>query len=100
MVQRKPVNPFYLALVPVGVIFAITACAYCAQLVTATRVFDAQRAQDTAFTGLLERHGTTAMVVELVVLGILTVAAIASDDFWMRRFESTGQRESNREEAP
>ena len=97
MAQRKPINPFYLALVPVGVMFAITACAY---LVMSMRVLDPRRAEDTALIGLLERHGTTILVIELVVLGVLTVAAIASDDFWMKRFESTGERESNREEAP
>jgi hypothetical protein len=97
MVQRKPVNPFYLALVPVGVIFAITACAY---LVMSMRVLDPRRAEDTALIGLLERHGTTILVIELVVLGVLTFAAITSDDFWMRRFEVTSERESNREEAP
>ena len=97
MVQRKPVNPFYLALVPVGVIFAITACAY---LVMSMRVLDPRRAEDTALVGLLEQHGTMILVIELVVLGVLTVAAIASDDFWMRRFKSTGERESKREEAP
>jgi len=97
MAQRKPINPFYLALVPVGVMFAITACAY---LVMSMRVLDPRRAEDTALIGLLERYGTTILVIELVVLGVLTVAAIGSDDFWMKRFESTGERESNREEAP
>src|SRR5438552_12100413 len=97
MAKRKPVNPFYLALLPVGIVFAITACAY---LVMTMRVLDPRRAEDTALIGLLERHGTTIMVIELFVLGILTVAAIASDDYWMRRLESSTEPKSDREEAP
>jgi hypothetical protein len=97
MAQRKPINPFYVALLPFGVAFAITACAY---LVMSMRVLDPRRGDDSALIGLLERHGTTVMAIELVVLGILTVAAIASDDFWMRRHEASSERNSNRGETP
>src|SRR5437764_12824820 len=97
MAQRKPVNPFYLALLPVGIVFAITACAY---LVMTMRVLDPRRAADTALISLLARHGTIILVFELSFLGLLTVAAIASDDYWMRRLESTTEPKSDGEEAP
>jgi hypothetical protein len=30
-------------------------------------------------------HGTTVLVAELVILGLLTAAAIWTDDYWARR---------------
>jgi hypothetical protein len=86
MPQKKPTNPFYAALIPVGVFFALTACSY---MVMAYRGLDPHSEGDTGLLGLMNHHGLVIMVVELVLLGILTVAAIGTDDFWTRRFEVT-----------
>jgi hypothetical protein len=45
--------------------------------------------------GLMSEHGLTIMVVELVLLGLLTVAAIGTDGYWereARRPKVGGQR--------
>ncbi len=83
---RKAVNPFYVALLPMGVVFAVTACAY---VVMIMRGRDPQRAADTGLVALMAEQGVMIMGIELAVLAVLTVLAIASDDFWTRRF---GQR--------
>jgi ABC-type uncharacterized transport system permease subunit len=84
---RKAINPFYAALLPVGVLFVITACAYVVMIVHGR---DPQRAAETGLVALLAERGDMIMVVELVILGVLTALAIASDDFWMRRFGAKG----------
>jgi hypothetical protein len=94
MPQPKPTNPFYLALIGVGVIFALTACSY-------TRMayggLDPHSASEAGLLGLMNHWGLTIMGVELAVLGLLTVAAISSDAYWTKRFEATqdkGEREA------
>jgi hypothetical protein len=85
MPQKKPVNPFYVILLPVGAIFALTACAF---VVMTLRALEPQPMEETGMVVVMQRHGVMIMTVELAVLGILTVAAIASDGFWVRRFEA------------
>jgi hypothetical protein len=87
---KKPTNPFYVAALPAGVLFAITACAF---VVMTMQSADPQREQAAGLIRLMARHGMLIMLVELVVLGVLTIAAIATDDFWTRRF---GSRESEK----
>jgi hypothetical protein len=99
MPQAKPTNPFYLALIPVGVIFAITACSY---MVMSYRGLDPHSQSEQGLLGLMNHWGLTIMGVELALLGVLTVAAIGSDDYWTRRFEASqnstkkGEREASR----
>jgi len=97
MRERKPTNPFYVTLVPVGAVFGITACAY---TVMAYLGRDPHRALSGGLTGLMEQHGLVIMVVELAILGALTIAAISTDDFWTRRFESAQRQGSKPEEQP
>src|SRR5262245_56931759 len=85
MPQKKPVNPFYVILLPVGVIFALTACAF---VVMTLRALEPQPMEETGMVMVMQRHGVLIMTIELAILGILTVAAIASEGFWMRRFEA------------
>jgi hypothetical protein len=96
MPQPKPTNPFYLALIPVGVIFAVTACAY---MVMAYRGLDPHSESEQGLPGLMNHWGLTIMAIELGMLGILTVAAIASDDFWTRRFQSRNATTEGEREA-
>jgi hypothetical protein len=85
MPQAKPVNPFYVAILPVGVIFGVTACAYVAMMVRGNHP---AAGNENRLLDLLDRHGLTILIVELVILGILTVGAIATDGTWERRFEA------------
>jgi hypothetical protein len=88
MPQQKPINPFYVAALPIGIVFAITACAYVVMMV---QTADARRAEPAGLIAVLEQHGVAILVVQLAALGVLTFAAILSDDFWTRRFEAHRQ---------
>jgi hypothetical protein len=87
---KKPTNPLYLAALPVGVLFAITACAF---VVMTLKSGDPQVGESTGLMHLLDRHGVLILVVELAVLGVLTAGAIFTDDFWTRRFEANNTRD-------
>jgi hypothetical protein len=82
MPQSGPRNPFYAALVVVGVAFALTACAYCAMTV---RGGNPHAADEEGLVGLMDRHGLAIMAVELVLLAVLTALAIGTDEYWSRR---------------
>jgi len=88
MPQPKPTNPFYVALLPAGILFVVTACAY---VVMTMRTLNPHLADEAGLVSVMKQHGVTIMVIELVVLGAFTVAAIASDDFWVRRFQAANQ---------
>ena len=85
MPQSKPVNPFYIAALPVGVFFALTACSY---MVMAYRGLDPHHADEGGLVRLMDQHGLAILLVELAVLAVLTVAAIGTDGYWTRRFEA------------
>jgi len=80
MPKRKPKNPFYVSLMVVGTLFALTACAYGVMTVRAGQVSELS-AGDRFF----DAYGMWLMAVELTLLTILTFAAIATDDYWTRR---------------
>jgi hypothetical protein len=48
---------------------------------------DPQRPQTAGLTELLARHGTLIFIIELAVLGLLTLAAIATDEYWTKSKE-------------
>jgi hypothetical protein len=89
--RRKAINPFYVALLPVGVVFAVTACAY---VVMIMRGRDPQRAPETGLVALMAERGVMIMAVELAILAVLTGLAIASDDYWTGRFGEQEQGDS------
>ena len=82
MARRKAINPFYVALLPVGVVFVVTACAY---VVMTMHGRDPQQAADTGLVALMADRGVVILTAELAILAVLTSLAIASDEFWSRR---------------
>ena len=90
MPRSKPVNQFYAVLVVAGVTFALTATMYGVMTV---RGLDARAAEQEGVIAFMEQHGLTLMVIELIVLAVLTFAAIGTDDYWMR--EKTKKTEGN-----
>lgn len=87
MPRGKPVNPFYAVLVVVGITFALTASLYGVMTV---RKLDPRAAEPTGVMAFMEHQGVTLLIFELVVLALLTFAAIASDDYWMRGADKGG----------
>jgi len=95
MQQARLTNPFYAVLLVVGVVFAITACAYCVMTV---RGLDPHSVDEEGLMGLMRQHGLTIMVGELAALGVLTFAAIGTDEFWTGgRRRAVGDREPGSE---
>jgi hypothetical protein len=84
MPAKKRRNPFYVLLIPVGLAFVVTAFAYgfmAFQAVNATRA-EAGRYSAHPLFQWLRAHGDTTMIIELAVLAVLTVAAIAADSWF------------------
>jgi hypothetical protein len=75
-------NPFYPVLVGVGALFVVTAFAYFTMTI---REMSPSGAASSGFMTLLARHGLTALIVELILLAIATIGAIATDDYWSRK---------------
>ncbi len=80
----KIINPFYTALVVVGLAFAFTACAY---TVMSFRNLDPHSLDEPGLSMLMKQHGMMILIVELGLLTLLTIAAISTDDFWTKRAE-------------
>jgi hypothetical protein len=78
---QKLKNPFYIALLFVGGIFGITACAYVVMMLVMANP-QAADAGESLFIYVMNRHGTTILLVELGMLGVLTLGSIATDDYW------------------
>lgn len=85
MPKRKPINPFYVLLLLSGCAFAVTACAY--GVMTVRQLHRSREAVEVtdSFTQLVDDHGVSVMIVELVLLGIGTVGAIGYDQHLDKR---------------
>jgi hypothetical protein len=84
MSEKKRRNPFYLLLAPVGVAFVVTAFAYgymAFQQVNAVRTEAAMHESHPLFQWL-RSYGDYAMLIELAILAVVTVGAIATEDIW------------------
>jgi hypothetical protein len=82
-------NPFYVLLAIVGVVFVFTAVAYG---IMAFQMMDLPAAGEPdhrghALTTWMRKHGDLAMLLQVVVIALLTVAAIGTDSYWQRRAE-------------
>jgi hypothetical protein len=81
----KIINPFYSALLVVGLAFALTTCAY---TVMSFRELDPFAPEEQELIAVMKNHGLLILVSQLSLLGVLTVAAIGSDDYWTKRADS------------
>lgn len=82
MPQKKPFNPFYVLLMILGVIFAITACAYGVMTV---KMSTAEGISDSSGAWLLEfmnEYGLITLSVQLALLALASFAAMATDSYW------------------
>jgi hypothetical protein len=77
-------NPFYAALVLLGVAFTVTACAYA---VMTYRALDLRldSATESGLMSVLASHGAAIMGVEVLLLSIATVGAIGLDQYRQSR---------------
>ncbi len=85
--SQKVVNPFYVLLMVVGLVFSITACAYGVMVVKLARP-DEQAIEtppDSGMVAWMDEYGTTLLLAELAALAVTTTAAIGTDDYWTQR---------------
>lgn len=90
---KEPVNPFYVLLVLVGIVFLVTACAYGVMAYRAITPAPGGQLEPHPLTEFLDDHGIEVMGWELGALAAMTFGAMWLDG---RR---TRQEESNRERA-
>ena len=87
---KPKTNPFYVVLVIVGVVFAITACAYGVMTVIKLKP---QGADDHPLIKLMDERGASIMLVELALLAVLTFAAIGTEEFWTGAAKASSEAE-------
>jgi hypothetical protein len=89
---RKCKNPFYTLLIPVGLVFVVTVCAYgfMAHLAVNTTPEQAASQAQHPLVVWMKHHGTQAVFAELAVLAVLTFAAILTDGWWVNTDERAG----------
>jgi len=76
---REPVNPFYILLVLLGIVFLVTACAYGVMAYRAISPALARQADVHPLTEFLDEHGMVLLGVELVLLALASFAAMGLD---------------------
>ncbi len=65
---REPVNPFYVLLVLLGIVFLVTACAYSVMAYRALSPALARQNDGHPLTEFLDKHGMVLLAIELVLL--------------------------------
>jgi len=89
--NRKWKNPFYALLLPTGMLFCLTVTAYVVMAFRARSVASSEAAHP--LISWLQTYGNRALLIELAVLAVLTLAAIATDSWWARD-RPTDEREA------
>ena len=85
---KEPVNPFYVLLVLVGLVFLVTACAYGVMAYRAITPAPGGRPEPHPLTEFLDHHGIEMMGWELGALAVMTFGAMWLDGRRTRREES------------
>jgi uncharacterized membrane protein YphA (DoxX/SURF4 family) len=97
--QKQSFNPYYAALIVIGVAFTITACGYALMMLRATRPVRADSAEaasmleETGLMRLLDERGMEIMGVEVLLLAMATAGAIGLDQ-WRGKRESRRRRKT------
>jgi len=87
--SKEPLNPFYVALVVVGILFVITAFAYGTMAFRAIAPDRGAAADNHPLTEFLDGHGVELMGWELGLLAVTTMAAMMLDRVRSLRQEAT-----------
>jgi hypothetical protein len=87
--SKEPTNPFYVLLLAVGVLFFVTASTYFVMTLRGDRLGRQPQsvAQTSGLIQFMDRRGGQLLAGELLLLGVCTAAAMASDGYWSRRHE-------------
>lgn len=86
MAKKKTApNPFYILLVIVGVAFFVSACVYGVMAYRGVSYEGGAGVTSSPLLAYMDRNGMIVLGIEVLLLGILTVGAIATDEYWQRR---------------
>jgi hypothetical protein len=92
---KEPINPFYVLSAIVGVAFTLTACAYLILMWRSNEgkslVSDEGRVHP--LMNLLDKHGLAILIVQVLLIGVTSVAAIVLDHFRGKRLARQEERE-------
>ena len=89
IMKTKNKNPFYFLLILVGILFFVTATTYGVMAIRETNRPDIRDEQATVaqpsvqqgrLLEFMDQHGDRLLIVEALLLGFLTVAAIGTDE--------------------
>ena len=95
--EKKSANPFYAALVVLGVLFAVTASAYGVMMLVSIReggmamTGTATLADQHPMMKFMDQYGFHLMLWEIGLLALATVLAITSDTIRERRTEAASK---------
>ena len=95
--KRKRVNPFSALLGIVGIAFTLTAACFCLSVLRGVRP-ETSRAAPHLLERMIDRWGTTALVMELGLLAVATFGSIAYDE--LGHDEIRRRLREEREEQP
>ncbi|HVX59429.1 MAG TPA: hypothetical protein VHC19_02470 [Pirellulales bacterium] len=106
--KKSGINPFYVLLAPLGIVFTITACAYGVMAFKAVRgerpiaaeEGAAQQRSGAALLEYMDQHGAELMGVELALLAACTFGAISTDRYWTRRADDEKRSDAEGNQSP
>ena len=87
--KTKNKNPFYFLLILVGILFFVTATTYGVMAIRETNRPDGTigqvateqpSVQEGGLLEFMDQHGDRLLIIEALLLGLLTVAAIGTDE--------------------
>ena len=84
---KEPINPFYILSGVLGVAFTVTACAYFVLMLRTNRgEFGwGDEEGEHPLLRLLDQHGLLILLVEVLLIGVVSVAAIVLDHYRGKR---------------
>lgn len=97
--SRPRSNPFDAVLGVVGFLFVVTAASYCVTVLRGVRPASLAAPQH-PLDRFMADHGTTTLVVELVILAVATFLTIAVDERGGREVRRSLERERERAATP
>lgn len=92
---KEPINPFYVLVVLVGVVFVVTTFAYGTMAYRAV----AQTEESPGLMSMLDEHGVSILSGELAVLGLVTFGAMWLDGVRTRRAQRDEQQQAVNQSA-
>lgn len=89
-------NPFYAAVLFVGVLFSLTATMYVVAMVRLSDPANRSSNEESGVVAWIDRHGVIVLFVEIALLTCLTTGAIGLDEYFSPESRSKSQADRSR----